>query len=88
MRLFKTQRLGLILGSKIFVNFTKYSFEECMLRLRKEIKNLLPESFELDKSNPKSILETKILPPLSILPPPPINKLTINHPKKWTNEVS
>lgn len=87
MWLFKTRRLGLILGSKIFVNFTKYSFEECMLRLRKEIKNLLPESFELDKSNPKSILETKILPPLSILPPP-INKLTINHPKKWTNEVS
>ena len=29
--------LGIIMGDKIFVNFTKYGFDECMRRLRKEL---------------------------------------------------
>jgi hypothetical protein len=33
--------LGIILGSKIFVDFTKYSFDECTQRLMKEINNLV-----------------------------------------------
>ena len=33
--------LGIILGAKIFVNFTKYSFEESMRRLGAEIRPLL-----------------------------------------------
>ena len=30
--------LGIILGDKIFVNFTKYSFDDCISRLLKELK--------------------------------------------------
>lgn len=30
-------RLGIILGTKIFVNFSKYPFEECMTKLLLEI---------------------------------------------------
>lgn len=33
--------LGLILGAKIFINFSKYEFDECMRKLRNEIKNLV-----------------------------------------------
>ena len=31
--------LGFILGSKIYIDYTKYSFEECSSRLQKELKN-------------------------------------------------
>jgi hypothetical protein len=29
--------LGIVLGSKIFINFTKYAFDECIRRLKAEI---------------------------------------------------
>lgn len=32
--------LGIILGAKIFVNFTKYTFEECSKRLQNEIEKI------------------------------------------------
>jgi hypothetical protein len=31
-------RLGFILGAKIYIDFTKYGFDECMTRLEKELK--------------------------------------------------
>jgi transcriptional regulator NrdR family protein len=31
--------LGFMLGSKIYIDYTKYSFEECSSRLQKELKN-------------------------------------------------
>ena len=72
-------RLGLILGTKIFVNFTKYSFEECMIRLKKEIKNLAPESIELEKTSEfKPVLESKA---------PILVKQILNPVKNWTNKV-
>jgi hypothetical protein len=44
--------LGIILGSKIFVNFTKYEFDECMGRLRAELANVLkPVSPRLAKAS-------------------------------------
>ena len=33
--------LGIILGSKIFVNFTRYEFNECIRRLKIELDNVL-----------------------------------------------
>jgi hypothetical protein len=33
--------LGIILGAKMFVNFTKYSFEECSKRLQNEIGKIV-----------------------------------------------
>jgi arsenate reductase-like glutaredoxin family protein len=34
--------LGIIMGDKIFINFTKYEFEECLRRLSNEIVALSP----------------------------------------------
>ncbi len=74
------------MGSKIFVNFTKYNFDECMMRLRKEIKSVLPETSELEKSNPRSLIELKS--PAPHQPPlQPLNTITLNNPKNWTNKV-
>ena len=38
--------LGMILGSKIFVDFTKYDMEESMRRLRHEIENIFSKQVE------------------------------------------
>ncbi|CAF0752439.1 unnamed protein product [Brachionus calyciflorus] len=46
--------LGIIIGDKIFVNFTKYDFDECMKRLSGEIRNL---SVEENKEIPKDEIE-------------------------------
>lgn len=40
------------MGSKIFVNFTKYEFSECMRRLREEINSM-------DQSNKQPVKPTK-----------------------------
>ena len=37
------RRLGLILGSKIFVDLTKYEFGECVSRINKEMVNIKKE---------------------------------------------
>lgn len=49
--------LGLIISDKIFVNFTKYSFEECMKRLNRELKNLecCPEIIKLEENKEKPV---------------------------------
>jgi hypothetical protein len=43
--------LGIILGSKIFVNFTRYEFNECIRRLKVELdavlKNVKPDELNL-----------------------------------------
>ncbi len=36
--------LGIILGSKIFVNFTRYEFNECIRRLKVELDAVLKNS--------------------------------------------
>ena len=36
--------LGFILGAKMIVNFTKYSFEECSKRLQSELSKLVPSN--------------------------------------------
>lgn len=33
--------LGIILGAKIFINFSKYDFDECMRKLRMELLNVI-----------------------------------------------
>ncbi|CAF1002161.1 unnamed protein product [Brachionus calyciflorus] len=48
--------LGIIIGDKIFVNFTKYDFDECMKRLSGEIRNLsVEENKEMPKDEIKKI---------------------------------
>jgi hypothetical protein len=55
--------LGIILGSKIFINFTKYTFDECVKRLKTEISSLIssenplhpPKSTELVRLTPKPV---------------------------------
>ncbi|RNA00999.1 hypothetical protein BpHYR1_043720 [Brachionus plicatilis] len=54
--------LGIILGSKIFVNFTKYEYDECLKRVIHEIKeqhgaNLIekPPKEEVDQANSQPV---------------------------------
>jgi small nuclear ribonucleoprotein (snRNP)-like protein len=52
--------LGLILGAKMFVNFKKYSFEECSKRLQSELSKL---SLSSDESFKKiSVQQTSAVP--------------------------
>jgi hypothetical protein len=44
--------LGIIMGSRIFVNFKKYEFEECIRRLKAELANI-DKSFSFDKDTNK-----------------------------------
>lgn len=43
--------LGIILGSKMFINFLKYDFEECIRRLRNEILNIYKNDQQTANSN-------------------------------------
>lgn len=52
MKLFNKKRLGIILGSKIFINFKKYDFEECTKRLSFELSHIFgSQSVERSLSN-------------------------------------
>ena len=48
--------LGIILGSKIFIDFTKYEFNECLHRLKREIEQLTRPKYE-----PKNTENTRTL---------------------------
>ncbi len=52
-------RLGLILGSKMFVNFKKYDFEECIRRLKSELNHIIKKS---------PVIENKASMPTSAAP--------------------
>jgi hypothetical protein len=60
--------LGFILGSKIYIDYTKYSFEECSSRLQKELKNFhdfntySTSVFNNKPFDKKEILKTRNLP--------------------------
>jgi hypothetical protein len=77
--------LGIIIGDKIFVNFTKYELNECFKRLKKEIKKCMENDFvdlkeginvsniQLNESNTHLIVS---------------NKARIDVAEKWTeNDV-
>ena len=72
--------MGLILGTKIFINFTKYPFEECILRLKKELKNISPVSMviEPNTSEPSLHAENKVQSE--------VKQITISA-KNWKNKV-
>ncbi len=40
--------LGIILGSKMFINFRKYDFKECMRRLKNEVENIYKKNESQD----------------------------------------
>ena len=50
--------LGLILGSKIYVDFNKYSYDECLKRVKHELKNIF-EISELSLPNKHGLSEDK-----------------------------
>ena len=52
--------LGFILGSKIYIDYTKYSFEECSSRLQKELKNYDPVNVLTTVSNNSSAVKKDI----------------------------
>ena len=64
------------MGSKIFVNFTKYSFEECMIRLKKEIANATGDQAEVKKS------QTNLKQPNGEKNKPGVKKIS-----DWSNQV-
>ncbi|CAF0705631.1 unnamed protein product [Brachionus calyciflorus] len=56
--------LGIILGSKIFVNFLKYEYDECIRRVKSEINKLLNEKFPDEVPNKTSPVLTPPRPSL------------------------
>jgi len=52
--------IGIILGSKIFVNFTKYNFEECMRRLKHEIVSF-EQSEQENKTHVVEIIKNPVV---------------------------
>lgn len=41
--------MGIILGTKIYINFSKYNFEDCLRKLKTEIKTVLEPVNDLQK---------------------------------------
>ena len=52
--------LGFILRSKIYIDFSKYSFEECSSRLQKELKNFEHDTVLSAVSNNSSAVKIEI----------------------------
>lgn len=48
--------LGLILGAKIYVNFTKYEYDECLKRLFHEIKNAFVDELKVISTNENKVI--------------------------------
>jgi len=74
--------LGIIMGDKIFVNFTKYDFDECMRRLRKELISVSSPS-----SSSSTIQALDIQSPIASAPPVADKKIidacSSEQVKKW-----
>ncbi len=73
--------LGFILGSKIYIDFTKYSFEECSSRLQKELKNIHDDHTALSTMSNKSAAIKKELENKSIASPS-----TATMSRSWSQE--
>ena len=54
--------LGIIMGDKIFVNFMKYSFEECMKRLKSEVESKLGHGTTASATNTNAVVKSKSSP--------------------------
>lgn len=78
--MFLFYRLGIILGSKIYINFAKYSFEEAARKLINEVKSFVgtnDENNDVDKSESG---RNKLFNPTIITP------IRSNKIDTWTNE--
>ncbi len=76
--------LGIIIGDKIFVDFTKYSFGDSISRLKKQIDLNINKTIAVD-----NVHINQVIPDLNNLSV--ANKLNENQPKKsgpkyWTND--
>ena len=79
--------LGIILGAKIFINFSKYDFDECMRKLKVEIKNVVASTTTTSSAN-----NNNIKPEDSIKQNVPslghqVSKEKVQKIKSWKNEV-
>lgn len=68
--------MGLILGSKIYIDTTKYEFDECIKRLLKELDNLLGSENGTDIKKPTVIENNK----------PKLRNWSQLQVEKWLNE--
>lgn len=73
-------RLGIILGSKIFIDFTKYEFTECIDRLYKEIDPLYSEKTHVP------IIETTVKVPENVTQVQRPVKSCVDEILTWTEE--
>ena len=53
-KLYFILRLGIILGSKMFINFKKYDWPECIKRLSVEVANVYKQKKHIDHSSSNS----------------------------------
>lgn len=57
--------LGIILGSKIYIDFTKYEFEDCMRRLKKEMVALFNKKYSFDSVEDTNALMSSVISSLT-----------------------
>ena len=86
--------LGIIMSDKIFVNFTKYDFDECIRRLKNEItsrsrenKNSKETSVNLSKSVKETVaLQTAVNEDRKVFENVDVKKWSENDVFKWLND--
>ncbi|CAF0704878.1 unnamed protein product [Brachionus calyciflorus] len=71
--------LGIILGTKIYINFSKYNFEDCLRKLKTEIKTVLEPMNDLQKETGQNLTMTDSSKEK-------IEKWTNQDIKKWLKE--
>lgn len=80
--------LGFIIGDKIFVNFTKYSFSDCIQTLKKELNMVTEKAADSNDSTKQP--STQLIPTSSsqTKPKSPVNTTTEAgySPKNWCKE--
>lgn len=74
--------LGIILGAKIFINFSKYEFDECMRKLKIEIKNAVVSNSSTDKENQNDLSKQTVTTLKRQVSKEKITKIS-----NWTNDV-
>jgi len=77
--LYLFQRLGLILGQKIFIDTNKYSFDQCFQKIVKEI-------YSITKNAASVPTITKMNKPISKIEKPKALEWTAKEVSNWINE--
>lgn len=73
--------LGIILGSKIYIDFTKFDFAECMRRLKKELVVIYDQVYNILLTNSKDVMTSSTTSSIISAPSPSIMNAS------WTEEI-